>query len=247
MGCLSHLPLGSGLAALARYPRCFSFSGGLSSPGGWDILMSKESMAIYILSSQQLATGSAALLVSTVLVVGVLHTIVPDHWVPITLIARQRGWTRRQTARAAFQAGTGHVVTTLILAAIVWLAGVAFAAKFGHWVDTVSSIALIAFGLWIAISSWIELHAATGQGHSQGPHEHTHDFSHLAGPEGTREGSDAPEFGRNLAEPSMGITMATRPILETTTTTTTTTTTEPPRSISSRTALISILGSSPML
>ena len=67
------------------------------------------------LSFQQLDTSSAALLVGAVLVVGVLHTIVPDHWVPITLIARQRGWTRGQTARAALQAGTGHVVTTLIL------------------------------------------------------------------------------------------------------------------------------------
>jgi len=73
--------------------------------------------------SSHLNTGSAALLVGAVLLVGILHTIVPDHWVPITLIARQRGWTRGQTARAALLAGTGHVVTTLILAGIVWLAG----------------------------------------------------------------------------------------------------------------------------
>lgn len=31
------------------------------------------------------------LLVGAVAAVGVLHTIVPDHWVPITLIARQQG------------------------------------------------------------------------------------------------------------------------------------------------------------
>lgn len=36
-------------------------------------------------------TSSAALLVVTVFLVRVLHTLVPDHWVPITLIARQRG------------------------------------------------------------------------------------------------------------------------------------------------------------
>jgi nickel/cobalt transporter (NicO) family protein len=65
------------------------------------------------LSFQQLNTSSAALLVGSVLVVGVLHTIVPDHWVPITVIARQRGWTTGQTARAALQAGTGHVTRHL--------------------------------------------------------------------------------------------------------------------------------------
>jgi hypothetical protein len=31
------------------------------------------------------------LLIVSVGVVGVLHTMVPDHWAPITLIARQRG------------------------------------------------------------------------------------------------------------------------------------------------------------
>src|SRR6202047_2488630 len=151
-------------------------------------------------SFHQLEAGSAALLVGVVLLVGVLHTIVPDHWAPITLIARQRGWTRGQTARAALQAGTGHVVTTLILAAIVWLAGVGVAAKFGHWVDTISSIALVAFGLWIAISSWFELRSGDGHGHSHGPHGHTHDFSHLAKPDGSDDAIHGPELQRMFGE-----------------------------------------------
>jgi hypothetical protein len=56
--------------------------------------------------------GPALLLVAAVATVGVLHTIVPDHWVPITLIARQRGWSKSETATAALQAGTGHVLST---------------------------------------------------------------------------------------------------------------------------------------
>jgi hypothetical protein len=101
--------------------------------------------------------GVQWLLISAVAAVGVLHTIVPDHWVPITLLARQRGWTRAETARAALQAGTGHVVSTLVIALIVWLAGVAVAERFGHIVDTASSLALVAFGLWIGISAWRDL------------------------------------------------------------------------------------------
>ncbi|RDS86337.1 hypothetical protein [Dyella psychrodurans] len=151
-------------------------------------------------SFEQLNSGSATLLVVAVLVVGVLHTIVPDHWVPITLIARQRGWSRAQTARAALQAGTGHIVTTLVLAALVWLAGVAVAAKFGHWVDTISSVALIAFGLWIAISSWLDLRSGEGHGHSHGPHGHTHDFSHLTGAKGLANGIHGPELQRMYGE-----------------------------------------------
>ena len=120
--------------------------------------------------------GSALLLIASVAVVGVLHTIVPDHWVPIALIARERKWTRAQTARAAFTAGTGHVVTTLILGGIVWIAGVAVATQFGHIVDLISSVALMAFGVWIGISSWYEMRA-DDHGHSH-DHEHDHDHQH---------------------------------------------------------------------
>ena len=37
------------------------------------------------------------LLIVSVGVVGVLHTIVPHDWVPITLIARLRGWSKSET------------------------------------------------------------------------------------------------------------------------------------------------------
>jgi hypothetical protein len=120
--------------------------------------------------------GPELLLVAAVATVGVLHTIVPDHWVPITLIARQRGWSKSETARAALQAGIGHVLSTLLIALVVWLAGVAFAQRFGHIVDLVSSLALIAFGGWFAISAWRDLRTHGGHGHS-----HSRDFPHLHG------------------------------------------------------------------
>ncbi len=99
------------------------------------------------------------LLVAAVIAVGVLHTLVPDHWVPITLIARQRGWTRMQTARAAFGAGLGHTLSTLAIGIVVWIAGAVAARHFGEIVSIVSSLALIGFGGWIAIAAWRELRA----------------------------------------------------------------------------------------
>jgi hypothetical protein len=110
--------------------------------------------------------GPEWLLIGAVAAVGVLHTVVPDHWVPITLIARQQGWTRREVARAALVAGTGHTVSTLLIGLVVWIAGVAVATRFGNLVSTVSSLALITFGAWIALWSLREL--------QQGGHGHTH-------------------------------------------------------------------------
>jgi hypothetical protein len=112
------------------------------------------------------------LLVAAVVAVGIFHTMVPDHWVPITLIARQQGWSRAETARAAFGAGTGHVGSTLAIGLVVWIAGVAFATKFGHAVSIASSLALIGFGGWIAIGSWRETRAGA---HGHDTHDHDHD------------------------------------------------------------------------
>jgi ABC-type nickel/cobalt efflux system permease component RcnA len=124
--------------------------------------------------------GPELLLVAAVAAVGVLHTMVPDHWVPITLIARQRGWSRAETARASFQAGIGHVISTLIIALVVWLAGVAVAERFGHIVDTASSLALVCFGLWVAVSAWRDLRSHGGHGHSH-DHAHGHEHDNLQG------------------------------------------------------------------
>jgi ABC-type nickel/cobalt efflux system permease component RcnA len=57
----------------------------------------------------------------------------------------------------------------LLIALAVWLAGVVVAARVGEVVNTASSIALMAFGAWIAVSAWRELRGRGGYDHS-----HTH-------------------------------------------------------------------------
>lgn len=116
--------------------------------------------------------GGAWLLVAAVGSVGVLHTMVPDHWVPVTLIARQRGWSRTETAWVALKAGVGHVLSTLAIALLIWLAGVAVATRFAQWVDTLASLALFGFGSWIGISAWRDLHV------DGPPHQHSHSHGH---------------------------------------------------------------------
>lgn len=115
------------------------------------------------------------LLIGAVAAVGVLHTLVPDHWAPVALIARQRGWSKRETARAAAIAGIGHVVSTLAIAVVVWIAGAALARRYGGLVDAAASAALVLFGLWIAVAAWRELREG------EGPHEppdHAHHHHH---------------------------------------------------------------------
>lgn len=97
------------------------------------------------------------LLIGAVLAVGVLHTIVPDHWLPIAVLARHHRWSVARTARTAALAGVGHTLSTLVIGALVWLAGALVAQRYGHAISLLSSLALVGFGVWIAISSVREL------------------------------------------------------------------------------------------
>lgn len=102
-------------------------------------------------------TQHAQVLVFAVAAVAVLHTLVPDHWLPIALLARQHRWSHARTARTAFIAGFGHTVSTLAIGVLVWFVGLAFAVRFGNALSFASGLALTGFGGWVATASWIEL------------------------------------------------------------------------------------------
>lgn len=175
-----------------------------------------------------IVTNQAVLLILAALAVGVLHTMVPDHWAPIALLARQRGWSRGRTARTAAIAGIGHTVSTLLIGMVVWIAGEILAVRFGRAVSFVSSIALIGFGGWIAVSSWREItgdhkhrHADFGHAHR---HRHGSGLEHLHWHE--HDESDWHAVDGNLALSPIH---------------------EHAHKTSTRTALLLILGSSPMI
>jgi ABC-type nickel/cobalt efflux system permease component RcnA len=136
--------------------------------------------------STWMISGHSWLLIAAVFIVGVLHTLVPDHWLPITMLAGQRGWTSRETAGAALRAGIGHLITTLLIAAVVWVAGSLVAEKFGRVVDTLSSAALVCFGAWVAIEALVGLRA---EAKHRLAHEHGH--SHVHGAQNRAKGRTA--------------------------------------------------------
>ncbi len=176
-----------------------------------------------------LAHQAVVLLLIAAVAVGVLHTMVPDHWAPIALLARQYGWNRGRVARTAALAGLGHVISTLAIGVIVWAAGAVFAQRFGHGMSLLSSIALIGFGLWIAVGSWREMHGRDrDHGHSHFSHAHEHRHS-----DGTehRHWHEHHEDDWHAVDGNLALAAVH----------------EHEHAASSRTALLLILGSSPMI
>src|SRR5947209_18036597 len=112
---------------------------------------------------------SIPLLLAAAAAVGFLHSILPDHWVPLAVIARTQRWSIMHTARISLLASIGHVLTSIILAGIIAAVGLQFRSAFetqqGHIVGVILILTGVGFAVW----------ALTGHGHEHEPeHEHGH-------------------------------------------------------------------------
>src|SRR4051794_26723631 len=93
---------------------------------------------------------SLFLLALAAAIVGALHTLAPDHWVPFAALARARGWSAGRTARVTMACGLGHVTTSVILALVgLWL-GLGVLKAFGERLESIAGVLLIVFGLGYA-------------------------------------------------------------------------------------------------
>jgi ABC-type nickel/cobalt efflux system permease component RcnA len=95
--------------------------------------------------------------------VGIIHSILPDHWVPLAVVARTQGWSLGRLARVTTLAAAGHVLISIALGGVVALIGLQFQKQIetqqGHIVGGVLVITGVAFLVW----------GLTGHGHA---HEH---------------------------------------------------------------------------
>lgn len=114
---------------------------------------------------------SIPLLIIAAGTVGFLHSILPDHWVPLAVIARTQRWSIAHVARVSFLASVGHVLTSLILAGVIAAVGLEFRhtleTEQGRIVGAILVLTGIAFLIW----------SLTGHGHHH-HHDHHHDHDH---------------------------------------------------------------------
>jgi len=111
------------------------------------------------------------LLILTGGAVGFLHSILPDHWVPLAVIGRTERWSVLRVARVSALASTGHVAASVILSAIIAAVGLEFQHQIeteqGRFIGVVLILTGIGFLIW----------GLTGHGHTHShepPHEHEH-------------------------------------------------------------------------
>lgn len=116
-----------------------------------------------------------ALLLAAVISVAVLHTLVPDHYLPISMIAQARRWSTRKTIGVTMLAGSGHILASLIIGALAIYVSVQFSASLASRAETLAKAMLIGFGLFYTVfalgNRWggIHYHHAHHQGNAPIP------------------------------------------------------------------------------
>jgi len=93
-------------------------------------------------------------LLATAVATAVLHTAIPDHWLPFVLIGRARGWSAAQTAQVTTLAGLLHLAVSFGLAMLAFALGRAAVEALGKSLEHATGPLLILFGLVYAGWSW---------------------------------------------------------------------------------------------
>jgi len=91
-------------------------------------------------------------LLGTTVATAAIHALIPDHWLPLVLLARAQRWSvRRAFGVAAFSGGLHSVVSVSLGAVALWI-GREAAAEAGEKLHLASSALLILFGM--AYGGW---------------------------------------------------------------------------------------------
>ena len=150
---------------------------------------------------------SIALLVIAAASVALLHSILPDHWVPLAVVARTQRWGLLRVARISTLASVGHVLTSVALGGVIAVVGLQFQRAIdvqqGHIVGGVLVLTGLGFLLW----------GLTGHdhGHNHGhPHEQSDDYED--GPTAEMASAEQP-LARRLAAIAVPFGVAASPDL----------------------------------
>jgi nickel/cobalt transporter (NicO) family protein len=95
----------------------------------------------------------------------ILHTLVPDHEIPLAMIGRTQNWSMKKMAGVAVIAGVIHISVSMGVGVIALVASTALSKFIANSAQQISGVLLIGFGLIYAGISWKR---------KQGGHWHTH-------------------------------------------------------------------------
>jgi nickel/cobalt transporter (NicO) family protein len=100
------------------------------------------------------------LLAGAAAAVALLHATLPDHWVPLAIVARAQRWSIMRVVRVTILAAAGHLLASLVLAGILALIGLQFQHELdmqqGHMIGGILVLTGMVFLIWglLSLRTW---------------------------------------------------------------------------------------------
>jgi len=157
-----------------------------------------------------MVSASVPLLLGAAAAVAVLHSILPDHWVPLAVVGRTQRWSLFRVARVSALASAGHVLASVVLAGIIAAIGLQFQRQLetqqGHIVGAVLILTGVGFLIWgLTVHEHSHDHGhAHDHDHDHG-HSHDHNAAHVHKGGHTHTGEAAPARQQTLVRRLAGV------------------------------------------
>ena len=101
------------------------------------------------------------------LLLSIIHSSIPNHWLPLIAISKSENWSRKETMAATAIAGFSHTTSTILIGMLVGLLGFKLSENYEPVVRIIAPGVLIALGI---------IYNFTGMKHS---HSHFHDAEEI--------------------------------------------------------------------
>ena len=101
------------------------------------------------------------------LLLSIIHSSIPNHWLPLVAISKSENWSRRETMTATAIAGFSHTASTILIGMLVGLLGFKLSENYEPVVRIIAPVILIALG---------SIYIFMGMKHS---HSHFHDSERI--------------------------------------------------------------------
>ena len=81
------------------------------------------------------------------LLLGLVHPLVPNHWIPLIAISKTEKWTTRESVFATLITGFSHTISTIIIGIIVGFVGIKLSESYSYITRVAAPVVLLAIGL----------------------------------------------------------------------------------------------------
>ena len=81
------------------------------------------------------------------LLLGLIHPLVPNHWIPLIAISKTEKWTTRESVFATLITGFSHTISTIIIGIIVGFVGIKLSENYSYITRIAAPVVLLAIGL----------------------------------------------------------------------------------------------------